>query len=263
MGENEAYPHGEIFKACDKFLYGFSIPKIPVPKFAAKIGAKVLLKLNPEEFIHPWMINLSDEYFSFEMNETKESTGWRAEQYIGENINKMLKHMKDDEGEFTKRTPFDLGEGSLETVVTGPALVDGPDNIVLFDNELIIDRKIVDIVLSPKFLKGYRNRRQLRTSFCRWLGAFVGVTFAVMGKLTSLVTSFIVTFPNAVPLSILSTISIAVLNLFASKKSSFLCDRNFVFHFPSRSEQSIESISMTNFAETNFLSFISTVDSFS
>ena len=103
VGENEAYPHGEIFKACDKFLYGFSIPKIPVPKFAAKIGAKVLLKLNPEEFIHPWMINLSDEYFSFEMNETKESTGWQAEQYIGENINKILKHMKDDEGEFTKK----------------------------------------------------------------------------------------------------------------------------------------------------------------
>ena len=103
VGEDEAYPHGKIFKACDEFLYGFRIPKIPVPKSVAEIGASVLLKLNPNEFIQPWMIALSDEYFSFDMSDTKKATGWKAQHYLGDKITTILKNMKDNDRDFQER----------------------------------------------------------------------------------------------------------------------------------------------------------------
>lgn len=103
VGEDEAYSHGEIFRVSDEFLYGFKIPKFPVPKFIAKIGSKVLLKLNPNEFIQPWMIALSDEYFSFDMSETKRQTGWKAKHYIGKKMDTILTNMKNDAQVFEER----------------------------------------------------------------------------------------------------------------------------------------------------------------
>ena len=66
------------------------------------------------------MIALSDEYFSFDMSDTKKATGWKAQHYLGD---KITIHEDNDEDFQERNKKETMEKRSLETTLKSMTLI--------------------------------------------------------------------------------------------------------------------------------------------
>lgn len=96
IGEYEPTTYRTIAQIMDLELYGFVIPKLKVPKWFAKLGAFVLSKIFKRSFYQPWMIDLADEHYCFDLQAAKDQLSWQPTQLLARTLPSMVKKMKEN-----------------------------------------------------------------------------------------------------------------------------------------------------------------------
>jgi nucleoside-diphosphate-sugar epimerase len=94
IGEYEPTTYKTIAQIMDVELYGFVIPKLKVPKWVAKFGAFVLSKIFKRSFYQPWMIDLVDEHYCFDLQAAKEQLNWQPTRSLTRTLPLMVEKLK-------------------------------------------------------------------------------------------------------------------------------------------------------------------------
>lgn len=96
--EDKSFSYIELHQRMSKALFGFTLPLIWVPKFAAKIGSFFLMN----SFIKPFMIDIADLHYDCDCSKAKTLLGWRAEHSLDKNLESLVMWAKNNKQDFYK-----------------------------------------------------------------------------------------------------------------------------------------------------------------
>ncbi|MEX2263082.1 MAG: NAD(P)-dependent oxidoreductase [Bryobacteraceae bacterium] len=98
VAEPEVVTYAEMQQMLGELLHGKPWPTIRVPKWLARMGARVQLKLsgNGDVFIHPWMIDLADADYPVSIGRAGLKLGWEPRHRLRDTIPEMVARLKEN-----------------------------------------------------------------------------------------------------------------------------------------------------------------------
>lgn len=91
VAEDDLMSYGELQDRIGELLHGTTWTTVRIPKAVAKAGAWVKDTLTTEdEFIKPWMVDLSDDHYPVDVSRAKERLDWRPRRSLRETLPEMI-----------------------------------------------------------------------------------------------------------------------------------------------------------------------------
>ena len=97
IGESETLSYDELQRAISRQLHGKEWKTYPIPKALAKLGCW-LQNLLPgaDPFLKPWMIDLSDDHYAFDISRARTLLGWEPRHSLRKSLPKIIDELKFD-----------------------------------------------------------------------------------------------------------------------------------------------------------------------
>jgi nucleoside-diphosphate-sugar epimerase len=90
IAEPDVMSYAELQEQLGTLLHGAEWPTIHIPKVVAKAGAWVEEKiLGQENFIKPWMIELTDTHYPVEIERARHRLGWKPQHRLRDTLSKI------------------------------------------------------------------------------------------------------------------------------------------------------------------------------
>ena len=100
VSEDEYIPINDLYNQIFCEIYGKKINFIHLPKWLVYIFVyitnRIYYLLGREFFFKPWMINLTDKKYRFDINNTKRMLKWRPKFQLREYMKVIIKNLKND-----------------------------------------------------------------------------------------------------------------------------------------------------------------------
>ncbi len=97
IGEPETRSYDELQRAISRQVHGKEWKTYEIPRTLAKLGAW-LQNLVPgvDPFVKPWMIDLSDDHYAFEISRARTLLGWEPRHSLLETLPRIISELKMD-----------------------------------------------------------------------------------------------------------------------------------------------------------------------
>lgn len=97
IGESETLSYDELQRTISRQLHGQEWKTYQIPKTMAKIGCW-LQNLLPgaDPFLQPWMIDLSDDHYAFDISRAHTLLGWKPRHSLRNSLSKIVNELKLD-----------------------------------------------------------------------------------------------------------------------------------------------------------------------
>jgi nucleoside-diphosphate-sugar epimerase len=96
IGEHEATTYETIGERVDDVFFKRKIPKLIVPEWSAKFGARMMSLTKERLFYQSWMIDFAKEHYEFDISETIDQLQWSPKYQLydklGDILGNALKH---------------------------------------------------------------------------------------------------------------------------------------------------------------------------
>jgi nucleoside-diphosphate-sugar epimerase len=97
LGEEETLSFRQLQNTFGHLLHGRDWPTFWLPKWFAKLGAWLQMKLKfGDPFIKPWMIDLADDHYALDISRIKSHTQWQPKRSLKQTLPKMIEALKKD-----------------------------------------------------------------------------------------------------------------------------------------------------------------------
>jgi len=98
LGEEKTLSYDELQRAISRLLWGTEFKTWRIPKWIAKMGAKVqgMIPFIPKPFIKPWMIDLADDHYELDISKAKQTLGWKPKRALDATLPIMIEELKRD-----------------------------------------------------------------------------------------------------------------------------------------------------------------------
>jgi len=108
IGEDKTLSYDEMQKAISFYLTGKPIKTYQVPKWFAKIGARLqqLICFKNPPFIQPWMIDFADDHYELDISRAKKTLSWSPKRSLKETFPIMIERLKKDPIQWYKENGF-------------------------------------------------------------------------------------------------------------------------------------------------------------
>ncbi|MDZ4854836.1 MAG: hypothetical protein SGJ26_08275 [Nitrospirota bacterium] len=95
IGESETLSYDELQRAISRQLHGKEWNTYHIPKTLAKLGCR-LQNLLPgaDPFIKPWMIDLSDDHYAFDISRARTLLSWEPRHSLRKSLPTILNGLK-------------------------------------------------------------------------------------------------------------------------------------------------------------------------
>lgn len=97
IGEPETLSYDELQRAISRHIHGKEWTTYSIPKALAKVGAwfqNLVPGANP--FVKPWMINLSDDHYAFDISRARTLLGWVPRYSLRSTLPRIISELKMD-----------------------------------------------------------------------------------------------------------------------------------------------------------------------
>lgn len=97
IGESETLSYDELQRTISRQLYGQEWKTYQIPKTLAKLGCW-LQNLLPgaDPFLKPWMIDLSDDHYAFDISHARTLLGWEPRHSLRNSLSRIINELKLD-----------------------------------------------------------------------------------------------------------------------------------------------------------------------
>ena len=97
IGESETLSYDELQRTISRQLYGQEWNTYQIPKTLAKLGCW-LQNLLPgaDPFLKPWMIDLSDDHYAFDISRARTLLGWVPRRTLRTSLPNIINELKLD-----------------------------------------------------------------------------------------------------------------------------------------------------------------------
>ena len=97
IGESETLSYDELQRTISRQLHGQEWKTYQIPKTLAKLGCW-LQNLLPgaDPFVKPWMIDLSDDHYAFDISRARTLLGWEPRHSLRKSLSKIINELKID-----------------------------------------------------------------------------------------------------------------------------------------------------------------------
>ena len=97
IGESETLSYDELQRAISRQLHGKEWKTYPIPKALAKLGCWLQSLLpGADPFLKPWMIDLSDDHYTFDISRARALLGWEPRHSLRKSLPKIIDELKLD-----------------------------------------------------------------------------------------------------------------------------------------------------------------------
>ena len=97
IGESETLSYDELQRAISRQLHGKEWKTYPIPKTLAKLGCWLQSLLpGADPFLKPWMIDLSDDHYAFDISRARALLGWEPRHSLRKSLPKIIDELKFD-----------------------------------------------------------------------------------------------------------------------------------------------------------------------
>jgi nucleoside-diphosphate-sugar epimerase len=97
IGESETLSYDELQRAISRQLHGKEWKTYPIPKGLAKLGCWLQSLLpGADPFLKPWMIDLSDDHYTFDISRARTLLGWKPRHSLRKSLPKIIDELKFD-----------------------------------------------------------------------------------------------------------------------------------------------------------------------
>ncbi|QDT07055.1 3 beta-hydroxysteroid dehydrogenase/Delta 5--_4-isomerase [Rubripirellula lacrimiformis] len=104
IGEAEPVSYQVLQDLIGQQLHGEEWTTFYVPKLLAKVGAAVTDTLSGgDAFIKPFMVNMADDHYAFDVSRAKELLDWEPEHRLDQAIARMTQALKDDPDQWYRK----------------------------------------------------------------------------------------------------------------------------------------------------------------
>ena len=95
IGESETLSYDELQRAISRQLHGKEWKTYPIPKALAKLGCWLQSLLpGADPFLKPWMIDLSDDHYTFDISRARALLGWEPRHSLRKSLPKIIDELK-------------------------------------------------------------------------------------------------------------------------------------------------------------------------
>jgi nucleoside-diphosphate-sugar epimerase len=97
IGESETLSYDELQRAISRQLHGKEWKTYQIPKPLAKLGCWLQSLLpGADPFLKPWMIDLSDDHYTFDISRARTLLGWEPRHSLRKSLPKIIDGLKSD-----------------------------------------------------------------------------------------------------------------------------------------------------------------------
>jgi nucleoside-diphosphate-sugar epimerase len=97
IGESETLSYDELQRAISRQLHGKEWKTYHIPKPLAKLGCWLQSLLpGADPFLKPWMIDLSDDHYTFDISRARALLGWEPRHSLRKSLPKIIDELKFD-----------------------------------------------------------------------------------------------------------------------------------------------------------------------
>jgi nucleoside-diphosphate-sugar epimerase len=97
IGESETLSYDELQRTISRQLHGQEWKTYQIPKTMAKIGCWLQNWLpGADPFLKPWMIDLSDDHYAFDISRAHTLLGWEPRRSLRKSLSKIVNELKLD-----------------------------------------------------------------------------------------------------------------------------------------------------------------------
>ncbi|NGZ98973.1 MAG: hypothetical protein CV089_23170 [Nitrospira sp. WS110] len=97
IGESETLSYDELQRTISRQLHGQEWKTYQIPKTVAKIGCWLQNWLpGADPFLKPWMIDLSDDHYAFDISRARTLLGWEPRHSLRKSLSKIVNELKLD-----------------------------------------------------------------------------------------------------------------------------------------------------------------------
>jgi nucleoside-diphosphate-sugar epimerase len=97
IGESETLSYDELQRAISRQLHGKEWKTYQIPKPLAKLGCWLQSLLpGADPFLKPWMIDLSDDHYAFDISRARTLLGWEPHHSLRKSLPKIINGLKFD-----------------------------------------------------------------------------------------------------------------------------------------------------------------------
>ncbi len=112
IGEGKTYSYQLLQNHISQLLYSKDIKTITMPKTLAKMGAwiETHTPFVKDQFIKPWMIDLSDDHYDLDISRAKQHLKWEPKYALDKRLPVMINQLKHDPIAWYKKNGLEMTE---------------------------------------------------------------------------------------------------------------------------------------------------------
>ncbi len=97
IGESETLSYDELQRTISRQLYGQEWKTYQIPKTLAKLGCRLQTLLpGADPFLKPWMIDLTDDHYAFDISRARTLLGWEPRHTLRTSLPNIINELKLD-----------------------------------------------------------------------------------------------------------------------------------------------------------------------
>lgn len=97
IGESETISYDELQRTISRQLYGQEWETYQIPKTLAKLGCRLQTLLpSADPFLKPWMIDLTDDHYAFDISRARTLLGWEPRHSLRTSLPNIINELRLD-----------------------------------------------------------------------------------------------------------------------------------------------------------------------